>query len=107
MLFIFNFSTVIFHLSSLTFPQVFIANAAAKAVALIAVLLLQLYQGLRVASRVHLQAAGLPHANDVVVLCLQLLEEVESTVAVFLVLTMTTHSEEHGDGRVDDEQIGR
>ena len=47
--------------------QIFITNATAQAILFVAVFLLQLDKGLRVACRPDLQTALLPHADDVVV----------------------------------------
>ena len=49
----------------------------------------------------------LPHPYYVVVLSLQLLQEVEGTVAEFLFSAMPAVGEEDGDHGVDDEQIER
>ena len=49
----------------------------------------------------------LPHPYYVVVLGLQLLQEVEGAVAVFLLSTVPSVGEEDGNHGVDDEQIER
>ena len=87
--------------------QIFIPYATTQAVLAVAVLFLQLDERLTVARGLHIQPALLPHADDVIILSLQLLQEVESTVAEILTLTMTTDSKQDGDGRIDNEQIGR
>ena len=87
--------------------QVFVTDAAAEAFLLVAVFLLQLDEGLAVAGVFHHQAALLPHPYYVVILGLQLLQEVEGTVAEFLFSAVPAVGEEDGDYRVDDEQIER
>ena len=49
----------------------------------------------------------LPHADDAIVLCLQLLEEVEGSVAEYFLRTMTAVGEEHRDNRVNHQQVQR
>ena len=97
-------SPVLLFLSPLPL-QVFVTDAAAEAFLLVAVFLLQLDEGLAVAGVFHHQAALLPHPYYVVVLGLQLLQEVEGTVAEFLFSAVPAVGEEDGDYRVDDEQI--
>ena len=54
--------------------QVLVTNAATQAVAAVAVLLLQLDEGLAIGSILHEYATILPATNDVVVLGFQLLK---------------------------------
>ena len=61
--------------------------------------------GLAVAGRLHVQSALLPHAGDVVVLGLELLQQVEGTVAQPFVALVAAIGKEHGNGRIDDEQM--
>ena len=85
--------------------QIFVSDATAQTVALVAVAALQLNQGLRVAGRVHLEAALLPHARDVILLGLQLLQQVEGAVAERLLVRVAPVGKEHGHAGVEDNQV--
>ena len=87
--------------------KVFISKAAAQAVAAVAVFAFELDEGLAVASGLCLQAALLPHVDDVVLLRLQLFQQVEGAVAELFLLAVATNGEEHGDRGVDDDDVER
>ena len=85
--------------------QVFITNPTAQTFLLVTILFLQLNQSLRVTRRFYLKPTLLPHADDVVVLSLELFEEVEGPVAKLFAAVMTSVCKEQRDAGVDKEQI--
>lgn len=87
--------------------QIFVSYAAPKAVLLVAVFLLQLYQRLTVSGVFGLQSALLPQSYYMVVFCPQLTEQTERATAQRVVVAVAAVGKEHGHGGVDDEQIER
>ena len=78
------------------------AEAAAQAVAPVAVFFLELYECLRVAGRLHGQAALLPQAGDVIILRLQLVQQVDGAVAQLLLLAVAAYGSYYRLGEYDD-----
>ena len=79
--------------------------AAIETFTLITILFPQLDKCLTIPGILHLQSALLPHPYYVVILGLQLLQEVEGAVAVFLLAPVPAVGKEDGNHGVDDEQI--
>ena len=116
-----GFINVFTHIFSyfLTSLQIFITNATTQAFPLVTVFFhattqafplvtvffLQLDKCLRVTSTLHVQSALFPHADNVVVLSLQLLQNVESTIAQRLLHAVPSVCKEHGHTGVDHQQI--
>lgn len=85
--------------------DVFVAEAATKAVAGFAVVAGELDEGLRVGCRFAVDAGVRPCAGDVVLFGFDLFEQVEGPFAEgFIALVAPVGEEERGDA-VDDEQV--
>ena len=90
----------------LFFPlQVFVSDAAIQALLAVAVVLLQLDEGLTVAGVGRGEPALGPEADDVVVLGLQFLEEAAGSGTECFVVLVLAVSIEKGDDGVDEEQV--
>ena len=77
--------------------KIFITKATAETVLFVAVFPFQLDECLGVASRFDRQAHLLPHPDDMIVLCFQLFEEVEGTIAEHLFRTVAPIGKQHGN----------
>ena len=81
-----------------------IAYSALQAFLSVAVFLFELYECLRVACRLNVESALLPHGDDMISFGFELFEKVEGAVAERFVSVVSPVGEEHGDGGVDKEQ---
>ena len=81
--------------------QIFIAYATAQTIPTVAVFFFQLNESLTVTCCFHLQTTLLPHRDDMILLSFQLFQEIKSTVTPLLLLSMSSHGKEHGDGCID------
>ena len=87
--------------------KIFITKATAETVLFVAIFPFQLNERLGVASRFDRQAHLLPHPDDMVVFGFQLFEEVEGTIAEHLLGTMTPIGKQHGNRRINHQEVER
>lgn len=71
----------------------------------VAVLLLELDEGLTIGCTLHCEAALLPHAYDVILLCLEVLQKSGGAQAKGLTATMHAVGVEHGNHGIDEDEV--